>query len=62
VNNINYVEYAFTLSRAGWDDPKNPNMRHRTGGNYLFWDGHVQFMDGFKIPNFPATYFRNPQK
>ncbi len=62
VNNINYVEYAFTLSRAGWNDPKNPNMRHRSGGNYLFWDGHVQFMDGFKIPNFPATYFRNPQK
>ena len=62
VNNINYVDYAFTLSRAPFGDPKNPNSRHKTGANYLFWDGHVQYLDGWKIPDFVSKYFYNNSK
>ena len=59
VNNINYVAYAFNLTRAPYNDPKNPNSRHKFGGNYLLWDGHVSFMDGFKIRNFAYIHFYN---
>ncbi|MBQ9337592.1 MAG: DUF1559 domain-containing protein [Lentisphaeria bacterium] len=62
VNNINYVDYAFNLTRAPFGDPKNPNSRHKFGGNYLFWDGHVNFMDGFKIPYRSYKYFYNTLK
>ncbi|MBQ9335771.1 MAG: DUF1559 domain-containing protein [Lentisphaeria bacterium] len=62
VNNKWYVTYAFTRSRAPLGDPKNPNSRHKTGGNYLFWDGHVQYLDGWKIPDFVSTYFYNNRK
>ena len=59
VNNVNYMQYAFNLTRAPYSDVKNPNSRHRTGGNYLFWDGHVQYLDGFKIPAFLYKYMWN---
>jgi len=62
VNNINYVDYAFNLTKAPFGDPKNPNSRHKFGGNYLFWDGHVNFMDGFKIPYRSYKYFYNTLK
>ena len=62
VNNKWFVTYAFTWSRAPLGDPKNPNSRHKTGGNYLFWDGHVQYLDGWKIPDFVSKYFYNNSK
>ncbi len=59
VNNVNYMQYAFNLTRAPYSDVKNPNFRHKTGGNYLFWDGHLEYLNGFKIPYFLYRYMWN---
>jgi len=32
-------------SPNGWYGPPSPNYIFRTGGNYLFGDGHVEFLD-----------------
>ena len=35
------------------------NFCHKTGAPYLFWDGHVEFMDRLKISNFDYKYLFN---
>ena len=37
------------------------HFRHKTGENYLFWDGHVSYMDRLKDDKFWSTYLFNQQ-
>jgi len=60
VNSNNYISNAFDRSKhvdkhVVW----SPNFRHKTGGNYLFWDGHVNYLDGFKIRYFTYRHMYN---
>ena len=52
------------VSELGSPKPEPNNIqharfRHKTGENYLFWDGHVTYMDRLKIPNFHYKYMWN---
>ena len=38
------------------------NKCHKTGANYLMWDGHVEFMNRLKIVNFSYKYQFNTLK
>ena len=38
-------------------DIRHPYFRHKTGLNYLFWDGHVSYLDRLKISDFSKRYF-----
>lgn len=37
-------------------------VRHKTGCNFLFWDGHVAFMNPHKDSKFTSKYLFNPKK
>ena len=41
---------------------KHPLYRHKTGQNWLFWDGHVEFFNKFHVDNFEYKYFYNTTK
>jgi len=62
INSEHYIVDAFDLTKIPFSELRNPNHRHKIGGNYLFWDGHVAFLDGFKIPNFRWKHFYNTLK
>ena len=50
-------ETAKLPSHAGY-----ANKCHITGANYLMWDGHVEYMNRLKIPNFSFKYQFNTLK
>ena len=36
-----------------------PLYRHKTGSNFLFWDGHVEYLNPTKQSNFVSKYMYN---
>ncbi|MBR2510152.1 MAG: DUF1559 domain-containing protein [Lentisphaeria bacterium] len=58
---INYYcngSQGFKLGSGG-EEVGNPTYRHKTGSNFLFWDGHVEFLNPLKNSTFHATYMLN---
>lgn len=47
------------VAKEDIENPRHANNHHRTGANYLFWDGHVEFFDRLVIADYYKKYFWN---
>jgi prepilin-type processing-associated H-X9-DG protein len=57
--NLNYWAEG-TGSNFGTSKPSQYILtRHKTGSNFLFWDGHVEFLNPIKISGFTGKYIYN---
>ncbi|MBQ9336824.1 MAG: DUF1559 domain-containing protein [Lentisphaeria bacterium] len=58
----NVLHLSSDDSKAKVTDMDHSRFFHKTGSNYLFWDGHVEHLDRLKIPDFQAKYMFNHSK
>ncbi|MBQ6471268.1 MAG: prepilin-type N-terminal cleavage/methylation domain-containing protein [Victivallales bacterium] len=51
--------YSNTVDNKAPTHYRYPLFRHKTGQNWLFWDGHVEFFNKFRVTNFDYKYLYN---
>ena len=51
--------YSKTVDKKAPTDYAYPLFRHKTGQNWLFWDGHLEFINKYHVTNFDYKYLYN---
>lgn len=55
--NLSYFSPNSSSSNIQRGTDKDPTRLHKNGSTILMCDGHVEFVDPYKTPNFDKTYF-----
>ena len=59
IHELQWLWTSATMTGFYYQGPYDPNQSHKTSSNWLFWDGHVENINPYKINNFTVNYLYN---